>query len=220
MNSIKNLIANPSIGEQAFVFQNGHNNFEAIMLHPESARNIIGIIGHPHSLQGGSMQNKVVTTTARAMKDLHIPSIRFNFRGVGNSDGVFDNGLGESEDFVALCRQILAVKPDMQFIFAGFSFGSFVSFRAACEIENLLLISIAPPVPRFDFHFKKPLSHEWHIIQGDADEVVEPNTVIDLAKTKNIPIHIFTNTGHFFHGKLLDLRNVIQEIINDNIKDA
>jgi hypothetical protein len=166
------------------------------------------------------MQNKVVTTTARAMKDLNIPSIRFNFRGVGNSEGVFDHGIGESADMISLCKEILAINPNMQFILTGFSFGSFVSYRAACEIPNILLLSIAPPVPRFDFKFQKPLSKAWHIIQGNADEVVEPELVVHFAKEQQLPLHIFSHTGHFFHGKLLDLRDKIQEIITASIKNG
>ena len=179
----------------------------------------IAILGHPHSLQGGTQHNKVVVTLARACRDLNIISFRFNFRGVGNSAGIFDHGIGESDDMCYLAKIIQHSYPQSAILFAGFSFGSFVSYRAAAYSPHCLLISIAPPVPRFNFNLTPIAPSPWHIIQGEQDEVVEPSSVFDFAAQHQPPlaVHRFTDTGHFFHGQLLNLRQTITTIIQQEL---
>ena len=186
----------------------------------------IAIIGHPHSLHGGTMHNKVVTTLARTFNDCGIPSIRFNFRGVGQSVGHYDAGFGESADMCLLARQLLAESAQLKLIFAGFSFGAFVSFRAAQQCPHVLLVSVAPPVNHFEFVLSclpKCASEEqniaeswrvtglsdWLILQGEADEVVPYTAVQQFVQQAMVPVDLlcFANTGHFFHGKLLLLKN-------------
>lgn len=204
-------------GEYPFVFQTGTGQIEAILTTPERVRgNYLAILGHPHSLQGGTMQNKVVTTLARAFKEQGIAAIRFNFRGVGQSSGIFDQGIGESQDMLQLMDSCKSVLPNSQFLLAGFSFGAYVTYRAAAAIMAPLLISVAPPVTRFDFkEFPYP-GENWQILQGICDEVVPEEAVKDFAETFSPPIacHLF-DTGHFFHGQLLTLKAKLAAILED-----
>lgn len=196
-------------GEHPFVFSGLAGQLEAILTVPSQVNEqYVALLGHPHSLQGGTMNNKVVTTTARAFKELGIPSLRFNFRGVGQSEGNYDDGVGESEDMLSLVRLWQQERPDTRFLFAGFSFGSYVVYRTAALCEHDLLITIAPPVHHYDYREFKPTPHPWLIIQGEADEVVPLSLVLDFAAHSFpvLPVIHFAETGHFFHGKLLELK--------------
>lgn len=166
----------------------------------------VALLGHPHSLKGGSMQNKVVTTLVRALKAHGIPSLRFNFRGVGASQGTYDAGIGESDDMLQLASQVGRVMPNSTFLFAGFSFGAFVAYRAAAQTAHKLLITVAPPVNHFDFTTFSPEPDPWVLFQGDEDEVIPSDIVLDFAVTRDITVTRFVETGHFFHGKLTDLK--------------
>lgn len=208
-------LSQPS-GEHGFLFSGQAGKLEAILSIPPSSDNrYIALLGHPHSLQGGTMGNKVVTTLARVFKERNIPSIRFNFRGVGQSEGQYDEGIGEAEDMcrlAALCQQ---ESPGVKLIFAGFSFGSYVTYRAAAHCPNALLISIAPPVHHYDYTEFQLRSNPWIIVQGDADEVVPADDVRAFVETNPSPITFleFADTGHFFHGKLIDLKTSLLEVI-------
>ncbi|MCW0218659.1 MAG: hypothetical protein OJI67_10085, partial [Prosthecobacter sp.] len=206
-------------GEHSFTFDGAAGTLEAILTQPTTLPGpYVALLGHPHSLQGGSMNNKVVTTMARAFRELNIPSLRFNFRGVGASQGVYDAGAGESEDMLALMRLWHAAFPDTRFIFAGFSFGSYVAWRAAAQSPHALLISIAPAVHHYDYK-ALPAPHPWCVIQGDDDEVVPAQLVLDFAAqaVPPLPIVRFAETGHFFHGKLLELKTALIEMVEEQV---
>ncbi len=182
----------------------------------------VAILGHPHSLHGGSMQNKVVSTLLRAYKDSHIPVVRFNFRGVGKSQGVYDSGIGESQDMFMLANFWKALFPDVRFYFAGFSFGSFVAYRAAALAVRqswpvVHLITVAPSVQHYNYNELLFDSKCWFIIQGEADEVVVVDTVYDFAAQKNPPIPVirFQEATHFFHGRLIELKDHVLKIIQE-----
>ncbi|MDF1827331.1 MAG: hypothetical protein P1U39_03535 [Legionellaceae bacterium] len=177
----------------------------------------IALLGHPHSLKGGSMQNKVVTTLAKVFKNLGIPSLRFNFRGVGESEGLYDAGLGESDDMLALSQLCQEALPDAQLLFAGFSFGSFVAYRAAAQVEHGLLLTIAPPVNHFDFTAFPEDPTPWVLVQGDEDEVIPANLVLEFAESRDISVIRFADTGHFFHGKLIDLQTQLLDKMREVI---
>lgn len=199
-------------GEHAFVFQGAAGQLEGVLTVPENDEgHYIALLGHPHSLQGGTMNNKVVTTLARAFKELGLPSLRFNFRGVGASEGVYDAGIGESEDLLILANRCHQELPARRFIFAGFSFGSYVSYRAATQFDVDLLLSVAPPVHHYNYAELPPRTASWVILQGDEDEVVPAEEVYRFAAalTPPLPVHRFADTGHFFHGKLLELKSVV-----------
>ena len=163
------------------------------------------------------MHNKVVTTLVRAFGELGIASIRFNFRGVGQTAGVYDAGIGESDDMLLLARQWLKEKPSARVFFAGFSFGSYVAFRAACQCPHALLITIAPPIHHFDYKgfIKDPSS--WLVVQGDEDDIVPESIVLDfVSQHPAIQLLSFAETGHFFHGKLI----LLKQLLMDRIRSA
>jgi alpha/beta superfamily hydrolase len=173
----------------------------------------VALLGHPHPLYGGTMHNKVVSTLVRAYTASHIPSIRFNFRGVGLSDGIYDSGVGESQDMLHLATLWQHLFPQVCFCFAGFSFGSYVAYRAAALCDSpsqpvVHLISVAPSVEHFDYAEFSFDSACWVILQGEEDEVVSAPAVFDFALRQNPPISVirFAQTGHFFHGKLIALK--------------
>ncbi|MFA6303537.1 MAG: hypothetical protein WC627_10480 [Legionella sp.] len=186
---------------------------------PHANKNYIAIIGHPHSLQGGTMNNKVVTTLVRVFKELHIASLRFNFRGVGTSEGAYDDGVGESEDMLVFAKAYQQQVPEVRFIFAGFSFGSYVAYRAAAATNQSQLITIAPPVHHYDYTEFQPDPFPWLIVQGLADEVVPANLVEEFAKEHSPPLPVieFADTGHFFHGKLLELKDKLIDYMRPQV---
>lgn len=207
-------------GEHSLTLSGCAGSLEAVLSVPDAINtSYVAILGHPHSLQGGSMSNKVVTTMARVFKDLGVPSLRFNFRGVGQSEGIYDDGIGESEDMLALVRQWQQEQPDAQFIFAGFSFGSYVAYRTASQYPHSLLITIAPPVHHYNYTEFKPRTGSWVIVQGDADEVVPADLVMNFARDAQpaIPVIEFKDTGHFFHGKLIELKTRLLEYIQEQV---
>ncbi len=204
-----------AVGEHSFLFNGLVGQLEGVLTVPTHANpHYLALLGHPHPLQGGTMNNKVVTTMARAFKELGVASMRFNFRGVGKSDGTYDAGIGESEDMLQLMRYWQQENPTMRFLFAGFSFGSYVAYRAAANCDSELLLTIAPPVHHYDYdEFGPP--NPWHIFQGDNDEVVPLAYILDFVRRAPLPLSLirFNDTGHFFHGKLLELKKQLIDCI-------
>lgn len=174
----------------------------------ENPKNNVAIICHPHPLFGGTMTNKVVSTIARALKDLNIPTVRFNFRGVGKSAGSFAEGVGELEDLKAVIAWVKKVCPDKEVWLAGFSFGGFIAAKAATEIPVAQLVTVSPQASRFveEKNFPEILV-SWLMVQGEQDDVVSPQELYDwIATLKHKPVLIKIAAGHFYHGKLLELR--------------
>ena len=203
-------------GEHVFLYPGNVGALEITLTVPEQGdTRFMAILGHPHSLQGGAMNNKVVTTLARTFKELAIPSLRFNFRGVGRTDGVYDAGLGESEDMLLLANKILQEQPSIRLLFAGFSFGSYVAYRAAAQCQHDLLVSIAPPVHHYDFTEFEINSSPWIIALGEDDELVALNEVLHFIAQSSADISLlqFADTTHFFHGKLIELKTRLLEVI-------
>ncbi len=169
------------------------------------------VVCHPHPLFGGTMDNKVVTTLSRAMREAGIPAVRFNFRGVGGSEGAYDEGRGETADALAVAAWSAERWPGCRPVFAGFSFGAYVALRLAQQIEPDRLVTVAPPVSRFDFAPLDVPRCPWLVVQGDADELVDPRAVIDWVGRLNPrpQLEVMPGTGHFFHGKLPELRAAV-----------
>jgi len=178
------------------------------------------IICHPHPLHGGSMNNKVVTTIAKSLDQLGISTLRFNFRGVGNSEGEFDNTIGEYEDLLAAHNWMQNKFPENPCILAGFSFGSYICCKAASTINPSALITVAPAVVSQDYGPYPKYNGAWHLIQGDKDEITDPNAVTTWAKQKKPTPNIISiaGAGHFFHGKLHELELQLTENIGTTLK--
>lgn len=173
------------------------------------------VVCHPHSLYGGTMDNKVVTTVARALREAGMTTLRFNFRGVGTSEGVFDSGVGETADADAVAAWGAARWPGRGLVIAGFSFGAYVALRLAQQRPATHLITIAPAVGRFDFSGLEPPPCPWLVVQGDADEVVDAQSVIAWrdALEPRPQLLIMPGAGHFFHGRLLELRDAVLDAV-------
>jgi alpha/beta superfamily hydrolase len=183
------------------------------------ARAGVAIVCHPHPLQGGTMHNKVVTIVERALLELGLAVVRFNFRGIGKSEGEHDNGIGETEDLVAIAAWLRKVGPGDVLWLGGFSFGGYVALRATARLQPAQLILVAPPVGRWDFaEFAAPTC-PWLIVQGEDDEVVDPKAVFAWAESVKPAPHLvrMPETGHFFHRRLMDLRGVLKNALGANL---
>ncbi|MGH8041772.1 MAG: alpha/beta hydrolase [Rudaea sp.] len=183
-----------------------------------TARAGTAIVCHPHPQHGGSLHNKVVTMLARSLRESGLASVAFNFRGVGASQGSYDDGVGETEDLLAVAAWVQDVRPDDVLWLAGFSFGSYVATRAAAQLPLQQLILVAPPVSRWDFAAfvaRCPLL----VIQGEADEVVDPAAVFAWAAalTPAPAVVRMPDTGHFFHRRLMDLRGAVKNGVRSNL---
>lgn len=173
----------------------------------------VGVICHPDPRQEGTMHNKVVTTLARAFSQLNLATVRFNFRGVGGSEGQYGEVQGELADLRAVIAWVKKTWPEQPLWLAGFSFGSYISALAATVEKPVRLISIAPPVNRYDFGALKGIHCPWLIVQGDQDEIVPFEQVNIFAKNPPVPVTFIVMPGvtHFFHGRLIELReHVVQ----------
>ena len=182
------------------------------------ARPLLAIVCHPLPTEGGSMHNKVVTMAARALREVGATTLRFNFRGVGQSEGRFDDGVGELDDLRAVAAWARANHPDKILWLAGFSFGAYVSLRLAVELRAAALVSIAPPVGRsWDFSAIEVPTAPLLVIQGEADEIVDPQAVFAwLATLPRQPRLVrMPDTSHFFHRKLIDLRGALKHGVQD-----
>jgi alpha/beta superfamily hydrolase len=172
----------------------------------------IAVVCHPLPTEGGTMHNKVVTMAARALRELGVATVRFNFRGAGASAGSFDHGDGERDDLRAVAGWLRDARPDDQLWLAGFSFGAYVSLAMAAELQPAVLVSIAPPAGRWDFDAITTPTMPWLVIQGESDEVVDPQAVYDWLKRIKADAELvrMPDTSHFFHRKLIDLRGAIK----------
>ncbi|MES2219253.1 MAG: alpha/beta fold hydrolase [Pseudomonadota bacterium] len=179
------------------------------------ANDPVGVICHPHPLFGGTMNNKVVTTLARTFAEMGLPTVRFNFRGVGKSTGTFSEGVGEIEDLLAVVEGVKQVKPSASIWLAGFSFGAAVAAHVATRISLAQLVTVAPPVPRFNLLELPDITCPWLVVQGEDDDVVIPADVYAWVATRKPQPKLIKipNAGHFFHGQLLVLREKIREAL-------
>lgn len=203
----------------------GPGRLEAVAEDPDTAEDRYAVICHPHPLFGGTMDNKVVTTLAGALHAEGIPTVRFNFRGVGQSHGTYDAGEGETADAAAAADWGSARWPGRRLVIAGFSFGAYVAMRLAQLRQASNLITIAPPVAMFDFS-SMTVSCPWLVVQGDADDVVNPQQVIEwvnsLTSSANLgsdaargtQLVVLRGVGHFFHGRLNELRDTVRSAVS------
>ena len=177
---------------------------------PEAPPRGIALVAHPHPLQGGTLDNKVAQTLAKTFYALGYAAIRFNFRGVGQSQGTFDEGRGEAEDALAALRFARARFDEpgrsLPVVLAGFSFGSYVQTIVAQSVEAERLVLVGPAVGRMTIG---AVPADTIVIHGEEDEVVPLADVFAWARPQALPVVVFPGCGHFFHGRLLHLQAVI-----------
>lgn len=171
----------------------------------------VAVIAHPHPLFGGTLDNKVVQTLARALVQCGWTAVRFNFRGVGASAGTHDQGRGELEDFLAVVEQ---VAPTGALALAGFSFGAFVTSHALAalwpqrHVEQVVLVGTA--ASRFDVAALPPEAHlRTLVVHGEQDDTVALSDVLNWARPQVLPVTVVPGGGHFFHGQLPLLKNLV-----------
>lgn len=205
--------ANESFSGDELMLKGPMGSLEAITAYPENYQQgaPIAVICHPHSLYGGSMSNKVVYMISRTFTQMGAASLCFNFRGVGNSEGSFDQGQGEVDDLAAVVDWLRQRHPQSPLWLAGFSFGAYVCARSCERIAPERLLLVAPPVSMFDFSSLAPIRVPYMVIQGGSDEVIDPEAVGQWVVDQPLrPIyHWLSDSGHFFHGRLNRLREVI-----------
>ncbi|NNL55018.1 MAG: alpha/beta fold hydrolase [Woeseia sp.] len=175
----------------------------------------VALICHPHPQQGGTMQNKVAHTLARAFYRSGYAALRFNFRGVGKSAGEYDEARGELADALACVDYLQQRWPQAPFWLSGFSFGAAIAINAAIERRPHGLISIAPAVYRFANNLDKQPDCPWLIVHGDTDELVPIEETIQWVNDMEPgpELDVFEDTGHFFHGKLNELRETVTNFV-------
>ena len=179
------------------------------------------VLCHPHPLHGGTMHNKVVTIMERAMRELGLRTVRFNFRGAGESEGEHAEGYGETDDQFAVTEWVRQCRPDDELWLGGFSFGSFIAMRAAQNLKLGQLISIAPPVDRYEFSKLQHPDCPWLVVQGDEDDVVALEDVICwLEDVEPRPDFVVMEMAdHFFHRRLMDLRGLLKNGVRPNLPE-
>jgi len=184
---------------------------------PGSARHGIALIAHPNPVQGGTKDNKVVTTLAKAFFALGYVAARPNFRGVGASDGQFDQGNGETEDMLAVAGDLKQRYGDLPVVLAGFSFGSFVQTRVAQRLTAEGMVLVGPAVNRFP---AATVPGDTLVIHGEHDDVVPLAAVLDWARPQNLPVVVIPGGEHFFHGRLNLLSDIVVRYFRRDAPEA
>lgn len=175
---------------------------------PHAAPSGVAIVCHPHPQHGGTMDNKVAQTLARAFVQLGLRAVRFNFRGVGGSEGAWDEGRGEIDDALA----VIAAHRDaaLPLVLAGFSFGAYVASEAAQrlppEAKATRLVLVGPSTQKQQM---PPVPEGTLVIHGEADDVVPLSATLDWARPQALPVTVIPGAGHFFHGQLTLLKNLV-----------
>jgi len=189
---------------------------EAVLETPRNRQPVATVVVcHPHPLYGGNMQNKVVHTLSRAFLAQGVAALRFNFRGVGESGGAFDEGDGELDDTLAAADWAQQRYAGLPLWLAGFSFGGAMAIRAAVARQCAGLVSVAPAISRFAAHLTSQPECPWLIVQGDEDELVDiDETVAYVDSLEPGPrLAVLPDAEHFFHGRLPELRATVEGFI-------
>jgi alpha/beta superfamily hydrolase len=174
----------------------------------------IALVAHPHPLYGGTMDNKVAQTLARTFVGLGYATARFNFRGVGESEGVYDDGRGEVDDMEVMLDHMQKEYPGLPFVLSGFSFGTFVQAQLQQRLEaqgrpaeRLVLVGTAAgkwPMP--------PVPADTILIHGELDDTITLTQVFDWARPLDIPVTVIPGADHFFHRKLVHIKNLVAQM--------
>ena len=192
---------------------------EVMLSAPRETARGFAVICHPHPLFGGAMSNKVVYTLASCAQKAGLYALRFNFRGVGRSEGAHDQGLGETDDVLTLVGWMRQHLPDAPLVLMGFSFGAFVSLRAAAQARPVAQVSIAPP---FSKYVNQPVPPHpqcpWLVMHSTDDEVVDYTDTLRILQNFDPPPQLVTvqGAGHLFHGRLADIEQAVSPFLSAN----
>ena len=193
-----------------------HGQLEAILKEPTGEVRGVALVCHPHPLGGGTMHNKVVYRSAAGLVEAGLVTLRFNFRGVGNSSGEHDDGNGEKNDVKDVLNYLTENYPNQPITLAGFSFGSRVGTEVALDDDRIVrLVSIGTPVDKYDFSFLKESRKPILFVHGDKDEFGSMESlnslVTQVAENTETKLVVFENCGHFFDKHLEELKNTIRD---------
>jgi len=175
---------------------------------PQGVPRAIAVVAHPLPTMGGTMDNKIVTTLVKTFAELGFVALRFNFRGVGESSGVYDEGNGEVEDVLAVVRYAMQEFGPLPLILSGFSFGGYVQARAAEQLHPQKLVLVAPAVGRFAMPH---VPANTLLIHGEMDEVVALGEVMAWVRSQHFPVVVVPEATHFFHGHLHQIKAIVSQ---------
>ncbi len=181
---------------------------ECVVDSPAGALRGVAVICHPHPQHGGTMDNKVVQTLARSFLQIGYRTVRFNFRGVGASQGVWDEGRGEVDDALAVVAELR--KPDLPLVLAGFSFGGYVAAQAASVLpEGVAATRLVLVGPSTQVQQLPVVPADTLVIHGEQDDVVPLAATLVWARPQSLPVVVIPGGGHFFHGQLSLLKSIV-----------
>ncbi|MDB5745749.1 MAG: Alpha/beta hydrolase [Massilia sp.] len=199
-----------------FTLDGPAGKMECMLDLPEAAPRGIALVAHPHPLYGGTMENKVTQTLARTFVTLGYATARFNFRGVGQSEGVHDRGHGEVDDMAFMMAHMQEQYPGLPVALSGFSFGTFVQAQLHARLENeghphaierMVLVGCAAG--------KWPMPHvpaDTILIHGEQDDTITLQMVFDWARPQEIPVIVIPGADHFFHKRLNPIKNLVVQM--------
>ena len=198
-----------------FLIQGAAGNLQCALDLPDPETQAVprglALVAHPHPLYGGTMDNKVAQTLARTFTGLGYAAVRMNFRGVGQSEGVYDTGLGETDDMEVLLKAMRQRYPDLPLALAGFSFGSFVQARLqqrlqeqGLPLQRLVLVGAA--AGKWDM---PAIPAESILIHGELDDTIPLSAVLDWLRPQDIPVTVIPGADHFFHRRLHHIKNLV-----------
>lgn len=206
-----------SYQEKKYSLSGSAGQIELMFCEAPSAK-AVAIMCHPHSQMGGSMDNKVVTTVTRAWRQLGYHTLRFNFRSVGQSSGIFDEGRGEQDDLAAVIQWGLTECSDLPVIIGGFSFGAYVALSFCQNYTPNALLLVAPPVQYQAFETLHLPQTKAYLVVAEKDDVVSTSDSLAWAESEpflkvlNVP-----GATHFFHGKLLQIKDFVLQNMSPSV---
>ena len=203
-----------NIHSHKFTLDGHAGKMQCLLDLPDSEPRGIALVAHPHPLYGGTMENKVAQTLARTFVNMGYAAARFNFRGVGESEGVHDDGRGEVDDMAIMYEHMRSRYPDLPVALTGFSFGTFVQAQFQQRLiaegrpaERLVLVGTAAgkwPMP--------PVPQDSILIHGELDDTITLQEVYDWARPLDIPVIVIPGADHFFHRKLGHIKNLVAQM--------
>lgn len=193
---------------QRFTLSGAAGQLEGLVHMPDDIPCALAVVAHPLPTMGGNMENKVAVTLAKTFAELGCVAVRFNFRGVGASEGEYTGGDGEEQDMVDVVRYAQEqFGEELPLLLSGFSFGGYVAARAAQRLKPQHLVLAGPAVGRFAMPVVSP---DTLIIHGEHDDVVPLSEALDWARPQHLPIVVLPGAEHYFHGRLTQLRDIVK----------